>query len=91
MPGNGYEFTQPVKMRMNQPIAGARADFAAKRFGDDLDQLIKSGGGINAVVGVCRRARCEDGTGHGLADAVDLAAPRDAGALWRQNRNDMNA
>ncbi|HET6526989.1 CusA/CzcA family heavy metal efflux RND transporter [Sphingopyxis sp.] len=51
LPGNNYEFTQPVKMRMNELIAGVRADVAIKLFGDDLDQLIKSGGAIEDVVG----------------------------------------
>src|SRR3546814_6383513 len=41
--GNNYEFTQPVQMRMNELIAGVRADVAVKLFGDDLDQLIASG------------------------------------------------
>ncbi|PKP86363.1 MAG: CusA/CzcA family heavy metal efflux RND transporter [Alphaproteobacteria bacterium HGW-Alphaproteobacteria-17] len=51
VPGSNYEFTQPVKMRMNELIAGVRADVAIKLFGDDLDQLIKSGGAIKEVVG----------------------------------------
>ncbi|SNS62370.1 cobalt-zinc-cadmium resistance protein CzcA [Sphingomonas laterariae] len=51
LPGNNYEFTQPVKMRMNELIAGVRADVAIKLFGDDLDQLIASGGAIEKVAG----------------------------------------
>jgi cobalt-zinc-cadmium resistance protein CzcA len=51
LPGNNYEFTQPVKMRMNELIAGVRADVAVKLFGDDLDELIKSGGAIEELVG----------------------------------------
>jgi cobalt-zinc-cadmium resistance protein CzcA len=43
IPGNNYEFTQPVQMRMNELIAGVRADVAIKLFGDDLDQLLESG------------------------------------------------
>ena len=49
IPGNNYEFTQPVQMRMNELIAGVRADVAIKLFGDDLDQLLKSGGAIEDV------------------------------------------
>ncbi|MBU3992453.1 MAG: efflux RND transporter permease subunit, partial [Alphaproteobacteria bacterium] len=49
IPGNNYEFTQPVQMRMNELIAGVRADVAIKLFGDDLDQLLKSGDAINDV------------------------------------------
>lgn len=49
IPGNNYEFTQPVQMRMNELIAGVRADVAIKLYGDDLDQLLKSGEQINDV------------------------------------------
>ena len=50
IPGNNYEFTQPVQMRMNELIAGVRSDVAVKLFGDDLDQLLESGGEVEAVV-----------------------------------------
>jgi cobalt-zinc-cadmium resistance protein CzcA len=39
VPGNKYEFTQPIEMRFNELISGVRADLAIKVFGDDLDQL----------------------------------------------------
>jgi cobalt-zinc-cadmium resistance protein CzcA len=48
--GNNYEFTQPVQMRMNELIAGVRSDVAVKLFGDDLDQLLESGGAVEEVV-----------------------------------------
>ena len=50
IPGNNYEFTQPVQMRMNELIAGVRSDVAVKLFGDDLDQLLESGGAVAEVV-----------------------------------------
>ena len=39
LPGNNYEFTQPIQMRMNELISGVRADVAIKVNGDDLDTL----------------------------------------------------
>lgn len=39
LPGNNYEFTQPIQMRFNELISGVRTDFAVKIYGDDLDQL----------------------------------------------------
>jgi heavy metal efflux system protein len=38
-------------MRMNELIAGVRADVAIKLFGDDLDQLLESGQAIEEVAG----------------------------------------
>ena len=40
IPGNRYEFLQPIQMRFNELIAGVRAELAIKVFGDDFDQLI---------------------------------------------------
>jgi len=35
IPGNKYEFTQPIEMRFNELISGVRTDVAVKVFGDD--------------------------------------------------------
>ncbi len=40
LPGNNYEFTQPIQMRFNELISGVRTDLGIKVFGDDLDQLV---------------------------------------------------
>ncbi|MFN9927026.1 MAG: efflux RND transporter permease subunit, partial [Phenylobacterium sp.] len=50
VPGNNYEFTQPIQMRFNELLSGVRADVAVKVFGDDLDQLLAIGEEIEAVV-----------------------------------------
>jgi cobalt-zinc-cadmium resistance protein CzcA len=49
IPGNNYEFTQPVQMRMNELIAGVRAEVAIKVFGDDLDTLVDLGQQVEKV------------------------------------------
>ncbi|MBI3463623.1 MAG: CusA/CzcA family heavy metal efflux RND transporter [Planctomycetes bacterium] len=40
LPGNLYEFTQPIQMRFNELIAGVRSDVAVKVFGEDPQQLM---------------------------------------------------
>jgi cobalt-zinc-cadmium resistance protein CzcA len=50
IPGNNYEFTQPIEMRFNELISGVRADVAVKVFGDDLDELLVAAQGIEAVM-----------------------------------------
>ena len=50
IPGNNYEFTQPIQMRFNELISGVRSDVAVKVFGDDLDTLLKSGEEIAEVL-----------------------------------------
>ncbi|MDR7229927.1 cobalt-zinc-cadmium resistance protein CzcA [Caulobacter sp. BE264] len=50
VPGNNYEFTQPIQMRFNELLSGVRADVAVKVYGDDLDQLLEIGKQIGGVV-----------------------------------------
>jgi len=50
VPGNNYEFTQPIQMRFNELIAGVRSDVAVKVFGDDMDVLAEVGARIEAVL-----------------------------------------
>ncbi len=41
IPGNAYEFTQPIQMRFNELIAGVKSDLAVKVFGDDTNVLLE--------------------------------------------------
>ena len=50
IPGNNYEFIQPIQMRFNELIAGVRSDVAVKVFGDDIDVLADVGTRIEAVL-----------------------------------------
>lgn len=50
LPGNNYEFTQPIQMRFNELISGVRTDLGIKVMGDDLDQLLASANEILEVL-----------------------------------------
>ena len=50
LPGNKYEFTQPIEMRFNELISGVRADLGIKVFGDDMDQLLASAKAVQEVL-----------------------------------------
>jgi cobalt-zinc-cadmium resistance protein CzcA len=39
VPGNAYEFSQPIQLRFNELMSGVRSDVAVKLFGDDMDVL----------------------------------------------------
>ena len=39
LPGQNYEFSQPIQLRFNEHISGVRSDVAVKIFGDDMDVL----------------------------------------------------
>ncbi|MBK9534164.1 MAG: CusA/CzcA family heavy metal efflux RND transporter [Flavobacteriales bacterium] len=51
IPGLNLSFEQPIQMRFNELIAGVKSDIAVKIYGDDLDQLFKSGNEVAALIG----------------------------------------
>lgn len=55
IPGNNYEFTQPIEMRFNELISGVRSDLAVKVYGEDFALMQKTATKIanvlNAIAG----------------------------------------
>ena len=73
IPGNNYEFTQPIQMRFNELISGVRSDLAVKVYGDDLDTLVELSEQIEAVVASvpgAADARTEQVTGLPLLSVI---------------------
>jgi len=66
VPGNNYEFTQPIQMRFNELISGVRSDVAVKVFGDDMDQMNESAERISQVL-------------EGIAGAADVKVEQTTG------------
>jgi cobalt-zinc-cadmium resistance protein CzcA len=52
LPGNVYEFTQPIQMRFNELLAGVRGDIAVKVFGDEFELMQKSANQVAAALRV---------------------------------------
>lgn len=50
VPGNNYEFTQPIQMRFNELISGVRSDVAVKIFGDDMEVMNNKAKEISEVL-----------------------------------------
>ncbi|GAA5069300.1 efflux RND transporter permease subunit [Lysobacter panacisoli] len=85
LPGNNYEFSQPIQMRMNELISGVRADVAIKLNGDDLETLQEVGAKIEEVARAIPGAadvRLESTTGLPL-----LTVTPDREALMRYGLN----
>jgi cobalt-zinc-cadmium resistance protein CzcA len=66
VPGNNYEFIQPIQMRFNELISGVRSDVAVKVYGDDLEQLADIGGKVEAIL-------------NGVSGAADVKAEQVTG------------
>lgn len=50
LPGQSYEFSQPIQLRVNELVSGVRSDVAVKVFGDDQAVLDASAQGVAAAL-----------------------------------------
>lgn len=50
VPGNNYEFSQPIQMRFNELISGVRTDLAVKVHGDDMEVMLRAAGRIETIL-----------------------------------------
>lgn len=50
LPGNNYEFSQPIQLRFNELISGVRSDVGIKVFGDDMDTLNTTANRIASIL-----------------------------------------
>jgi heavy metal efflux system protein len=66
VPGNRYEFLQPIQMRFNELIAGVRSELAVKVFGDDFGTLVALGDQIASAI-------------EGVSGAADVAVEQATG------------
>lgn len=91
IPGNRYEFLQPIQMRFNELLSGVRAELAIKVFGDSLEQLNDLGssieGAISSVDGIVDIQR-EQTTGLPL---LSMQPKRDAMALYGLGLGDLQS
>ncbi len=89
LPGNAYEFTQPIQMRFNELISGVRSDVAVKIYGDDFEQMQKTAAQIAVVL------RKTDGAADVKVEQtdglprLDVALNRDAIAHYGLNVQDV--
>lgn len=51
VPGQSILVTQPIQMRFNEIMAGARADLVCKIFGESYDELERLAGEVRTVIG----------------------------------------
>jgi heavy metal efflux system protein len=77
LPGNNYEFTQPIQMRFNELLAGVRGDVAVKVFGDEFQPLLRAADQVASILRATKGAKdvkVEQASGLSILDiAVDKA------------------
>jgi cobalt-zinc-cadmium resistance protein CzcA len=78
LPGTRLSFSQPIEMRVNEMVAGVRADLGIKLFGDDLEVLRRKGAEIEAAI-------------RGIEGADDVASEQISGQPMLQIEVDREA
>jgi cobalt-zinc-cadmium resistance protein CzcA len=71
--GNAYSFSQPIELRVQELIAGVRADVGISLYGEDLETLSAKAGEIASVLDT-------------IDGAADVAAERVAGLPYLKAR-----
>jgi cobalt-zinc-cadmium resistance protein CzcA len=89
LPGNNYEFTQPIQMRFNELISGVRSDVAVKVYGDDFEQMQRTAAAIaQAMQGVAGAADVKVEQTEGLP-MMNVEIDRDAISRYGLNVSDV--
>jgi cobalt-zinc-cadmium resistance protein CzcA len=78
IPGVAYNITQPIKMRVDELVAGVKSDIAIKLFGDDLKILKQKADEIAEVV-------------NAVQGAADVRAEQISGQTYLNIHIDRNA
>ena len=78
LPGNNYEFTQPIQMRFNELIAGVRSDVAVKVYGDNFAEMQRTAASIARTL-------------QGIAGAADVKIEQTSGLPVLRVRIDRGA
>ncbi|MCW3055626.1 MAG: CzcA family heavy metal efflux protein [Chthonomonadales bacterium] len=52
VPGQGYNYTQPIQMRFSELVSGVKADIGIKVFGEDLEVLSRK---ADQIMGILRK------------------------------------
>ncbi|WP_423193677.1 CusA/CzcA family heavy metal efflux RND transporter [Cupriavidus sp. H18C2] len=89
IPGNNYEFSQPIQLRFNELISGVRADVAVKIFGDDnavLDDTARRVAAVLQGIQGAQEVKVEQTTGLPM---MTVNIDRDKAARYGLNMSDV--
>lgn len=88
IPGNNYEFQQPIQMRFNELLSGIRSDLAVKIYGDDFQLMQRTAQQIANVLKTIPGAadvKIDQTTG---LPVLDVAIDREAASRLGINASD---
>ncbi len=91
VPGQTFEFAQPIEMRFNEMLQGTRSDVSVKIFGDDYDVLEKLTGQIEKILKSTKGVGSVEPESHGRTNTIELDISRPALARYDVTLGAANA
>jgi cobalt-zinc-cadmium resistance protein CzcA len=90
VPGQNLLVSQPIQMRFNEIMAGARADLVCKIFGDDYDELERVAGEVRGVIENTPGGREAEFDAIGKVPMVEIQPDREAMRTFNVHADDLN-
>jgi cobalt-zinc-cadmium resistance protein CzcA len=90
VPGQVYLITQPIQMRFNEIMAGARADLVCKIYGDSFEELERLAGEVRAVLQSLPGGKESEFDAIGRVPMLEITPDREALRRYNVHADDLN-
>lgn len=90
VPGQNILVTQPIQMRFNEIMAGARADLVCKVFGDSYDELERLAGEVRTVISSIRGGGETEFDSIGKNPMIEIQPDREAMRKFNVHADELN-
>ncbi len=91
VPGQGYLVTQPIQMRFNEIMAGARANLLCKIYGQDYDKLEELAGKARELISAIPGASQVEFDSLGRNPTLEITPDREAMRKFNVQADEINA
>jgi cobalt-zinc-cadmium resistance protein CzcA len=90
VPGQNILVTQPIQMRFNEIMAGARADLVCKIFGDNYDELERLAGEARSIISGIRGGSETEFDNIGKNPMIEIQPDREAMRKFNVHADELN-
>jgi cobalt-zinc-cadmium resistance protein CzcA len=90
VPGQAYLISQPIQMRFNEIMAGARADLVCKIYGDSFEELERLAGEVRTVLQSLPGGKESEFDAIGRVPMLEIKPNRDALQRYNIHAEDVN-
>jgi heavy metal efflux system protein len=91
VPGQAYLISQPIQMRFNEIMAGARADLLCKIYGDSFEELERIAGEVRTVLQSIPGGKESEFDAIGRVPMLEITPDRDAMERYAVQADDLNS